>query len=235
MNARERLRTARLAAEEGRFAEALNEYIWFHDHVLDDEPSMRGVRLSFALIFWHELGGQYPPARAALQRVRNEKTRILEQGSQDWELFDDVIAINQELGNDEATYDLFCLIHNASPNLAEQCADAAMPAIVKAFDFKLARSYMPDPEKKIECSAATFSHGIEWANRTTPLENQAAIIDVGVRDYANEVGMVVQVVSMSGETERAELLMEQAISLMESTALQDAVRAELSLLNTSKK
>ena len=34
---------------QGKHKEALERYIWFHEHSLEHEPSMYGVRLSFAL------------------------------------------------------------------------------------------------------------------------------------------------------------------------------------------
>lgn len=227
MNAQERLHAARTSAREGRFAEALSEFIWFHEHALEEQPSLRGVRLSFALGYWLELAGQYQPARAALQGIRNEKTKRLEQGEEDWELFSDVAAINRELGNDEATYDLFNLINNTNPAFAARCAGVATPAIVKAFDFKLARSFVSDPGKAIEQIASRFNQGIERANRSSTSEKQADITDIEVRIYAEEVGMLAQIVSMAGESEQADALVEHAIALAGGSVLQDTVRAAL--------
>ncbi|HZX30363.1 MAG TPA: hypothetical protein VFF03_03330 [Rhodocyclaceae bacterium] len=227
MNAQERLRTARIAAHEGRFAEALSEYIWFHEHALEEQPSLRGVRLSFALGYWLELAGQYPPARAALQSIRNEKTKRLQQDEEDWELFNDVTAINRELGNDEATYDLFSSISNRNPAFAARCAGVATPAIVKAFDFKLARSFIPNPEIAVEQLASRFIQGIERANRSSVPERKADITDAEIRIYVEEVGLLAQIVSMAGDGELADALVEHAISLAGNSELQDAVRAAL--------
>ncbi len=91
MTAKERLRAARDAARDGRYAEALSEYIWFHNHALEEMPSLRGVRRSFALGYWLELAAAYPPARAALKGVRDEKTKRLLEGAEDWELFNDAL------------------------------------------------------------------------------------------------------------------------------------------------
>lgn len=227
MNAQERLHAARSAAREGRFAEALREFIWFHEHALEEQPSMRGVRLSFALGYWLELAGQYLPARAALQRIRNEKTERLEQGEEDRELFSDVCAINRELGNEEATYDLFRSINDSNAAFAARCAAVAMPAMVKAFDFKLARSFISDPRKAIERLASRFIQGIERANRSSLPEKQAAITEVEIRIYAQEVGMLAHIVCMAGDEQQADALIEQGISLAGGAALQDAVRAAL--------
>src|SRR4051812_29867743 len=65
MNASERLHSGRTATHEGRFEEALSQFIWFHEHSLEEDRAYLGVRLSFALSYWMELAERYPPARAA--------------------------------------------------------------------------------------------------------------------------------------------------------------------------
>jgi len=46
--------------KQGKYAEALERMIWFHNHALEHELGMYGVRLSFALSEWKELGDVYP-------------------------------------------------------------------------------------------------------------------------------------------------------------------------------
>ena len=106
MKAIERLTEAYAAAQAGRHEEALNEYIWFHEHALAEERSLRGVRLSFALAYWKELGEMYSPAMEALLALRDRKVAILAAGVESWELFNDVSALNDSLGNARNTYDL---------------------------------------------------------------------------------------------------------------------------------
>ena len=50
-----RLREARAAAKAGRYEEALDGYIWFHENSVNI-PGLGGVRLSFALVSWIDLG-----------------------------------------------------------------------------------------------------------------------------------------------------------------------------------
>ncbi|ATQ77529.1 hypothetical protein CR152_25770 [Massilia violaceinigra] len=70
MNAQERLLKADEAAREGRHEVASQEFIWFHHHALDEEPSLYGVRLFFAPSYWNELGQVYPKALDALHAIR---------------------------------------------------------------------------------------------------------------------------------------------------------------------
>src|SRR5689334_15054207 len=53
----ERARNARLA---GKYEDALRDHLWFHEHALEEDPTLAGVRLSFALRDWIYLAEQFP-------------------------------------------------------------------------------------------------------------------------------------------------------------------------------
>src|SRR5262249_45924751 len=96
---------AKLLSEQGKYEEALQKHIWLHDHVLEQQPAYYGVRLSFALSEWMELGKKYPKALEALKDIRDKKTARLVAGEQDVNLFDDVQSINEHLDEPAATVD----------------------------------------------------------------------------------------------------------------------------------
>ncbi|HKB15254.1 MAG TPA: hypothetical protein VKF62_04275, partial [Planctomycetota bacterium] len=49
--------------EQGKYEEALQKHIWIHEHSLEQDAAFVGVRLSYALSDWIELGAKYPKAR----------------------------------------------------------------------------------------------------------------------------------------------------------------------------
>jgi hypothetical protein len=100
------LREARLLVNSHQYAEALEKYIWFHEHALDADLSFAGVRLSYAISEWVDLGDVYPPALTALKGVRDAKIESLMNGTFDARLFHDVAAINRALGQVERTGEL---------------------------------------------------------------------------------------------------------------------------------
>src|SRR5689334_9527822 len=63
--------------KEGKYKEALDRYIWFHEHALEHDSAMMGVRLSFALSDWKSLADVYPPAMNALKETRETTTKQL--------------------------------------------------------------------------------------------------------------------------------------------------------------
>jgi len=44
-------------AHQGKNEEALERFLWFHDHALEHDPAMHGVRLPYALSSWTKQQG----------------------------------------------------------------------------------------------------------------------------------------------------------------------------------
>ena len=103
-----------------KYAEALERHEWYHKNALRIDPAQAGVRLSFAIGHWKELGDQYPPALASLKAIRDAGVKELEAGTGDHQTFEEVIAINGELGEDPASIELFKFIAARQPALARK-------------------------------------------------------------------------------------------------------------------
>ena len=120
-DARKAFRDAKAFAASGEYAKALERHEWFHENALACDPAQYGVRLSFALSYWMELAGKYPPALASLFALRDSGTAALESGHAGAELIHDVQAINEKLGEGAETIRLFRSIDQCNPELAKQC------------------------------------------------------------------------------------------------------------------
>lgn len=95
-------------ARKGKDAEALSEYLLCFDHGLEASPAFVGVRDSFLLMDIKNLAVHYPPARQALETRRDERQARLSAGSPDRQTIQELIALNQALGQEEknlAVYD----------------------------------------------------------------------------------------------------------------------------------
>lgn len=113
-------RAAKRLAAAGAYAEALERHEWFHHHALEHRPSLYGVRLSFALSAWAELGAKYPPALVSLRQIRDRDTELVRLPGSSDSLFHDVVAINRALGDNRATMTLLREIEHAWPELARR-------------------------------------------------------------------------------------------------------------------
>lgn len=225
MDPRERLQRGQEAAAAGRYEEALRDYIWFHEHALEHEPSLYGVRLSFALWYWMELASEYPQARAALKRIRDEKTARVLGGETHRDLFHDVGSINEKLENEEATYELFAALDKAKPDFAAVCADLAMPAIVKAEDFEMARRYAPSPGDMLGRYSEALNRDIEELEREPA--SKAPRLEAYVQIYVRRVHLLLKILRGNNESPEADALAARALELVKSPPVRDAVREGL--------
>jgi hypothetical protein len=225
MRAIDRYRKGQAAARSGRHDEALREYEWFHDHALEDERALYGVRLSFALSDWVDLGKVYPPALLSLRSVRETKSARLRAGDGSRELFHDVVAINESLGDPKSTYDLLVDIVEQRPDLAENCASLAMRSIVHVGDFALARRFISDPERSIRSWARMLNEDVADLAKEPPSE--VPKLEAHVHNYAERVAVLLSVLRGVGEQSLANSLNEQALSCIESPPVREAVSEAL--------
>lgn len=144
MAARDVLQSARNDAHEGRLAAAAEKHLWFHEHVLEREPSMVGVRLSFALSEWTSLARRYEPAMTQLLAVRDRGLAQIDAGGRaGQQALSEVIHLNNYLGGQqESTRDAFARFAARDPVLAEQELPNALPALIRLNDFELASRHL---------------------------------------------------------------------------------------------
>ena len=133
----------------GDYEEALQRYLWYFNHSRND-AGQEGVRISFAISDWMELGRRYPKAKEALMEIRDADAREFSEGRGYFELFMEVSSINGLLGDDEATYALFKSIGQQDKKLAQQCYGLLEPMLIQRGEYDLCMSYIGDPQAKFE-------------------------------------------------------------------------------------
>jgi hypothetical protein len=226
MNAQEGLRAGQKAALEGRYEEALGHFVWYHEHALSEDRAFYGVRLSFALSYWKELGDSYPKALTALRRIRDAKTKALLDGDGDRALFHDVESINESLAQVKRTYTLYVQLTRRHPDQARDCAALALPAVVAAGDFKLAEKLMPEPVDRVRRLAAELNDGIE-RQESKRRSMQIAARRALIHNYAEDVDLMLSILSARSRAEDAEEVRHLAVKSLASPSVRKAVRKHL--------
>jgi hypothetical protein len=205
------LTEARQLAARGDHAAALEKYLWFHRHVLEHDTSYAGVRLSFALSEWFELGEKYPPAREALLSVRDEAAAAVERGEGTFELFHDVASINRVLGEDEETVRLFREADRRYPELAQQCYHVAEPVLAAHGDYATCARYIPDLEKRLEAIGQLHRATLEIAETNPRLGSpEARLREYAQTRLAEQTGRLVAILEGVGRAADAERVREFA-------------------------
>lgn len=225
MTARERLFAARQARTERCYEDALTDLVWLHDHALEENRAWYAVRLSYALFEWIELGRVCPPARQALEAVRDRKTDSLLRGKGDGELFHDVVSINEVLQVPGATHALYLALDEHWPALASQYAGLALPAIVAVKDYALAARIRPAPEALIRERAARLSRSI--ASIKHQPYHPAPMRWSGVKSYADLVKRHLAITAGIGDEIGARRLHALAVDAIHSPPLRAQVRTAI--------
>jgi hypothetical protein len=144
------LSDARILARQGKYEEALQKHLWFHENALKQQPSLSAVRLSFALSYWAKLGEKYPKAKDALVSIREEGVKQITEGKGSFDLFQEVSGINRSLDEETKTVELFKVMHEKHPKLAAQCYHAAERYLLAEREYKLCLHYISDPVKRFD-------------------------------------------------------------------------------------
>ncbi len=105
----------------GEYEEALERFIWFHNHAVDQGLTINASRLSFGLGYWIDFGKKYPPAIDALKQIRDDNTNSILNGVKTCDLFSELESINRYLSEEHKTIALFTRIDKEQPELASRC------------------------------------------------------------------------------------------------------------------
>ena len=214
MDPRERLTAGQALAREGRYEDALREYVWFHEHALEHDRSYYGVRLSFALGYWLDLAKDYPAAGAKLREIRDRKTEVLASGGGDRALFHDVQSINKKIGEDDKTFQLFKAMVERSPLLATACADIATEALVRVKAFALAERFSDPPEDALLRYSDQLNADV--ADLAGDRDHKARRLDAYTHIYCQQVAMTIAILRGVKKTEDARLCREWAEVLVDA-------------------
>lgn len=213
------LKEAVQLADEGKYEEALQKHLWYHEHAVEADRSQSGVRVSFALSYWADLARKYPKALDALKGVRDQGAARLLKGEGDWSLLFEVDSINDNLGEPGATVELFRKIDAANPEFAKSIYQGAHRKLVSQGEYALARKYMRDPSEQLDLSRRS----LELArNRQGDLPPSA--LRASERMFAEEIVRVITVLAKTGDRERALEIQAEALKLVDSPAIRDAVQ-----------
>ena len=220
----ERLLAARELADQGQYDAALQELSWFHEHALEHDPSLAGVRRSYALADWAVLAEAYPPAEAALEAVRERSTALLLAGQGNRDGLLDVVSIDHARDQPVRTRDLFLQLETVAPALAASCVRVVLPQVIAAGDAELAERLMPNPEENIRQHADYLMDAFrERRKRFTA----APSIPAEIHNYVQDVNAILDVLAARGRHADVRRLRQLAADAIPATTLRREVRTAL--------
>ncbi len=203
------LTEARNDAERGRYAVALQKFLWFHRNAVRYNRGLSAVRRSFALSSWLQLADEYPPALEALRQARGEaleraKAALSPMTAVD--AFSDFAAINRSLREESETVEAFRRLDQERPELAPRVLMVARPALIQAKEYALAAKYID--------SDMAWRFTIDLYRRTrTPKQDGGPGPDLAAfseKRFANEAETIVALLTLAGRHDEATRIAEEA-------------------------
>ncbi len=187
-------------ARNGRYREALAKHVWFHQNALSYDRSMGGVRVSFALTDWLNLGKVYPRAAAELSAIRDQAQQDSLNGHGVPQSFSDLSSINRALGEESITAEVFQALHRENSEVARQVFRYARPSLVKVGMFELCGHYI-DPDQEL-------AEMQELRDRTGQIsasgDSRPELLDFLNKKYRNDAVVVVALLAANERHAEAE-------------------------------
>ncbi len=175
-----RMQVGDALVQQGKHAEALEEYLWCFDHGNENSVGFYGVRLSFLLGSITRLGKQYPPALDALRQRRDTAAEAVRQagsgnvpprktsfwnkvvGTERDPVFEkahDLSSINRELGEDANTlalYDELRAKKTVNAQVMDLMFKEVLDELMKARRYDDVASAVKDVKAQIKQEIASF-------------------------------------------------------------------------------
>jgi tetratricopeptide (TPR) repeat protein len=215
--------------KQGNYEEALERFIWYHEHGLECDSSISGVRVSFALSYWLKLGDAYPQAIDSLVKIRDRDTkRTLESG--DSRLFKDVIAINDDLNENYKSLELFKEIEEKHPGSAAQCFPHIKRYLFTSGQYDIIQNYLVNPiEEYNEIKAGYERHMNVIGTRNESLSEKILSLFFGsgndfVEDFFVERTVIlIEYLIATGDKTSAETIQERALTVVNRVELRNII------------
>ncbi|MAT15514.1 MAG: hypothetical protein CMJ46_09630 [Planctomyces sp.] len=172
--------------QAGRFEEALNKHLWFHEQAHQIDADFAGVRLSTALSFWYQLGQRYPAAMDALCATRDvAEARVFNNGFREAD-FDELQALNRILRSDRNTAQAFERIVRQNPAAAYRLFELATPSLLYAEIYEVCKLLI-EPDMQFEHAVTIYNFSLESGE-----EMRSDAYDALVRSLTNLFSTLVQ-------------------------------------------
>jgi serine/threonine protein kinase len=229
---------AKQLTDTGHYEEALQHYLWFHNHAQEAGDSYQNiVRRTSAITDWVELGRRYPKAKHALLEIRDEKTRKIATGQGYGELFQDVQAINRELQDEDATCALFKTLLKVDKQLAGQCYPYVEGLLMERGEYALCLNFLGDPQAHFEFIRDSLERQTESQqlmeemrkrmNAPAPVFSGAHrppdMGQMATNNFVGQVRTLVEILAGTGDQPMAEKIQNEALAVVADARVRSAL------------
>jgi hypothetical protein len=218
------LRSAVCDHREGYYERALAKFLWFHKNARQYDSRISAVRLSFAFAYWLDLATVYPPARDAFIQTRDESEAAFREDLSSFDLFQEIAAMNNRLGEGIRTADLFAHVAARDEATARRLYHVAEPDLIAAGRYRACAPFL-DPTKRLECAAASYRvvdrHEESRPQGGIPMPNLAR------RQYVQNVATLVALLVINDRPDDASMAFEEALQVVDDDDFRSVLDAAM--------
>lgn len=209
MSMQQLLNEAQADAAAGRYKEALAKQIWFRDNALKREPSMVGVRDSFALMYWAQLAQKYPPAMTKLASIRDQAIKTVFSGHTEdrtaARAYLTAVSINNGLNESSKNVELFKALDAHDPAAAKQVYSVAEKDLIAAKEYALCGHYI-DADRSYAQVLANYNRLKDMPkSQGTP-----QLLEMAGRMFTSKTATLVALLAINNRNDEAERVATQA-------------------------
>ncbi len=222
------LQAARSDKENGRYRDALEKYVWFHENATKVTPSLSGVRLSYALSDWIVLGKVYPPALDKMKQLRDRadtEFRTAALNGERLDVFRDFVALNAKLQDPQRTVETFKWLVEVRPASARRVYQRSLPHLLEMKEYALCEKYV-DPDRDLDRLIILYNAAVDSNRGSTG--KMLSLIEL---DFIKDVVAVVDILVRGDRTADAQRVARNASEFFKQagkyTELKEALRAVL--------
>ncbi|MGE3181022.1 MAG: thioredoxin domain-containing protein, partial [Phycisphaerae bacterium] len=207
-------------AQEGKFEEALKEFLWCLDEGAKKNPDYAGIRGAYLIPGIYQLGSVHPPARAALEERRTAAEKAVRAGESEYWVVTDVVAINRAFEEQDRVlkiYDELLPKQNTPKETLATLRGALFETLLKAKRYEeLVRDELP---AQFEIAIANLQQ-LEKQYQNNPRSPVA----FAKRQALHEGAQFTEAAAGAGNVDDALLLAKRTLDLESSTATHQMLR-----------
>jgi rubrerythrin len=215
------LREAHADARARRFEDALAKHLWYHENAEKFDAGQTGVRRSFALGSWYDLGADYAPALAKFEEVREaaRKAALAEKHPKHvWNAFADYASMSKQLGEEEKIAELFLELRDKNEKHAQKVYRLAERSLLDAERFDVCGEFL-DAEREMELAITGYKHNMKLADERFGERHRK----FGERSFREGAATIVFILVKNDRADDAKELAQQARDAWDDEKLNEAL------------
>jgi hypothetical protein len=223
-NLLEILKSAVSDTRDGYHDQALTKFLWFHHNALRHNSAFVGVRLSYALNCWRELASVYAPARVAFIRTRDETEAAFRNDPSSFDLFHDLAALNEQLGDGARTTDLFVDIARDDHAAAKRLYLVAESHLIAAGRYEVCGPFLDAP---FRMQVAADSYEVMKNLEESRQADERSPPRLARTFYAHKVATLIGLLALNHRTEEADGIRAQALTVVDDEEFRELLGAAM--------